>query len=74
MGYKILYNYCTTITVPNSSRDLTHLHTLHRSDDVGSGDRIMCVIFQLTNYIVAEYLKFLHHPRASNVVVPLRYH
>ena len=36
-------------------RDLTHLHTLHRSDDVGSGDRIMCFIFQLTNYFVAEY-------------------
>ena len=61
MGYKILYNYCTIITVPTSSSDLTH----------STGDRIMCVIFQLTNYIVAEYLKFLHHPRASYVVVPL---
>ena len=38
---------------------------------MGSGDRIMSVIFQLTNYIVAEYLKFLHHPRASCVGVPL---
>ena len=35
MGYKILYNYCTTITVPTSSRDLTHLHTLQCELHVG---------------------------------------